>query len=201
MATKNLTSYAVAISECSTLQYSELPQVARTVADRISASGRSDARGWDALTQGQRLAAAIDLDREELFNQAGALYWAVADLEDSISEAIKVSSTSAEKNALLVVLNRLTKLREENPAPTVDGREMAGEANELGERERGTLLKMIIGMAVAGYKYNPSDAHSPVTAEIVRDLEEAGVRVSDDTVRSKLKAGAALLPGRGKRTP
>jgi hypothetical protein len=55
--------------------------------------------------------------------------------------------------------------------------------------ERQNMLKVILGMAVAGYSYNPADKRSKVVAEIVSDLERQGLAVSDDTIRRYLKEG------------
>ena len=53
----------------------------------------------------------------------------------------------------------------------------------LGTRERDTLLKIIIGMALAGYKYDPALSRSPIPQEIADDLAQQGVAVDVDTVR------------------
>jgi hypothetical protein len=65
---------------------------------------------------------------------------------------------------------------------------------ELGTRERDTLLRMIIGLAVKGYGYDPKAARSTIVPDIVSDLELAGVPVGDDTVRKYLREAAEYLP-------
>jgi hypothetical protein len=67
---------------------------------------------------------------------------------------------------------------------------------DLSTRERDTLLKMVIGLAIGGYRYDPKLARSPVIPEIANDLDKAGVRVSDDTVRKYLREGASHLPAK-----
>lgn len=67
---------------------------------------------------------------------------------------------------------------------------------DLGTRERETLLKLLIGMAVAGYKYSPVESRSHAPAEIASDLQSLGISVTDDTVRKWLKEARALLPGK-----
>ena len=66
----------------------------------------------------------------------------------------------------------------------------------LTTRERDTLLKIIIGMAVTGYKYDPIAAKSPTPAEVSDDLSKLGIDVSDETIRKHLKKAAELLPRR-----
>jgi hypothetical protein len=61
--------------------------------------------------------------------------------------------------------------------------------------ERSTLLKMIIGMAVGGYGYQPNAARSNVPADIAGDLAKNGIELTDDTVRKWLnKAASEVLP-------
>ncbi|MFO1184769.1 MAG: hypothetical protein U1E56_08285 [Bauldia sp.] len=78
------------------------------------------------------------------------------------------------------------------PAPTA-GDPPASE-KPLGARERESLLKLAIGMAVIGYSYDPHASRSNITSEIAGDLEQAGVPLDVDTVRKWLREGADLLP-------
>src|SRR5690606_31722481 len=61
-------------------------------------------------------------------------------------------------------------------------------------KEKESLLKLVIGMAVAAYRYNPQAARSDIPTEIVNDLMRAGVPLDADTVRKFLRMGAKLLP-------
>jgi hypothetical protein len=65
---------------------------------------------------------------------------------------------------------------------------------DLSTKERETLLKMIIGMAVSGYRYDPTAPKSSITTEIYDDLVSHGVGLDQDTIRSKLKDAAQFLP-------
>ena len=65
---------------------------------------------------------------------------------------------------------------------------------QLGGRERDSLLKLVIGMAVKGYTYKPGASKSPIPTEIADDLALLGISLDVDTVRKWLKAGAELLP-------
>ncbi|AKQ56398.1 Uncharacterised protein [Bordetella hinzii] len=67
------------------------------------------------------------------------------------------------------------------------------ETKEIGTRERDTLYKIIIGMAIRGYGHDASAQRSSAIADIARDLEEVGLPVSDDTIRKYMKEAAALL--------
>lgn len=67
-------------------------------------------------------------------------------------------------------------------------------ASDLGTRERESLLRLVIGMAVRGYGYDPRTKRSDKVAEIAGDLDALGVRLDPDTVRKWLKAAAELMP-------
>jgi hypothetical protein len=61
-------------------------------------------------------------------------------------------------------------------------------------KERESVLKLIIGMAVGGYGYDPRRGRSDVVAIITSDLAKAGIALDPDTVRKWIKQAAELLP-------
>lgn len=65
---------------------------------------------------------------------------------------------------------------------------------DLNPRIRETLLKMIIGMAVDYYGYDPKQTKSPFPRELSDVLIGQGLQVSDDTIRKYLQEAAQLLP-------
>jgi hypothetical protein len=64
----------------------------------------------------------------------------------------------------------------------------------LGTRERNTMLKLIIGMAVDGYKYDPNVLRSPIVPEIANALQLLGIGLDEVTIRKYLKEGKEFLP-------
>lgn len=70
--------------------------------------------------------------------------------------------------------------------------------NALSTTERNTLYKMILGMAIKKYGYNPESRRNAATGEntgsICADLEKAGLSVDSDTIRDHLKAAYAAAP-------
>jgi hypothetical protein len=64
----------------------------------------------------------------------------------------------------------------------------------LHTKERETLLKLVIGMAVGGYRYQPWEKRNEVIPDIVNDLQLTGVSLDPDTVRKWLKIASDLLP-------
>ncbi|OOG53007.1 hypothetical protein [Polaromonas sp. C04] len=71
----------------------------------------------------------------------------------------------------------------------------------LNTRERDTLLRLLIGMAVKGYSHDPAAAKSNAPKEIADDLASLGMSVSDDTVRKYLKQAAeTVLPAKPRQS-
>lgn len=84
-------------------------------------------------------------------------------------------------------------LRKKNQQTTPE--KSSKEENKiLHTRERETLLKIIIGMAVEQYGYDPAIKRNDATSNIVSDLAVCGITIDADTVRDKLQQAAELLP-------
>lgn len=65
----------------------------------------------------------------------------------------------------------------------------------LRNRERDTLLKLVIGMAIKGYSYEPTASKNTAIQEIADDLADLGMSIDPDTVRNHLKnAVNTVLP-------
>jgi hypothetical protein len=72
---------------------------------------------------------------------------------------------------------------------------------QLGTKERETLLKLVIGMAIKGYSHDPNASKSKATKEIADDLGNLGIGISDDTVRKYLsEAVATVLPAKSRQS-
>lgn len=71
----------------------------------------------------------------------------------------------------------------------------------LSTTERNTLLKLVIGMAVKGYSFDPAASRSATPKEIADDLAALGIAFTDDTVRKYLKQAAnTVLPGKPRQS-
>ena len=66
----------------------------------------------------------------------------------------------------------------------------AANDETLHPRERNSLLKILLGIAIEQYDYSPNDKKSKAPGQIVSDLAEHGLDVSDDTIRKYLNEGA-----------
>lgn len=62
------------------------------------------------------------------------------------------------------------------------------------KRERESLLKLAIGMAVDSYQYSPNQVRSRSVAKIADSLRVTGVALDEGTILSALRRGAELLP-------
>ena len=69
----------------------------------------------------------------------------------------------------------------------------------LATKERASLFKLVIGMAVNGYKYDPAAQRNNATKEICDDLEKLGIALDEDTVRKFLREAGKMLPGDKKK--
>jgi hypothetical protein len=81
---------------------------------------------------------------------------------------------------------RLEELEREKPT---------AETELLDPRERESLLKLVIGMAIGAYRYDPSAKRSSIVSEIAGDQHLIGLSISEDTVRRHLANAKELLPG------
>jgi hypothetical protein len=99
----------------------------------------------------------------------------------------KAMSLLQERNDRIAALNKeIERLTSELKATPKE--------KPLGQREGDTLRKLVIGLAMVAYAYDPKSARSEVAAEIASDLAERGLAISDDTVRKHLRESAELLP-------
>ena len=77
----------------------------------------------------------------------------------------------------------------ETPAPAHPGA-------DLNPRERDSLLKLVIGMALEQYGYDPARAKNRATKQIKDDLAHNDLDLDEETILKYLRMGAELLPGR-----
>ena len=61
-------------------------------------------------------------------------------------------------------------------------------------RERETLLKLVIGMAIGGYGHSVTANKTDTISRILVDVERLGLTISDESVRKYLNEAKELLP-------
>lgn len=88
--------------------------------------------------------------------------------------------------------------REEFQKLFEDTNESEQTTETLSTRERNTLNKMILGMAIEKYGYKPEASRNSATGEnagsICADLEKAGLPLDSETIKKKLEAAFATTP-------
>jgi len=137
------------------------------------------------------LKAAVDENHLEMVDWQ-AMYYV---LEDS-SEAREQEDRAIKEQRRATIdelTHRCVDLANQLAAAKSTLRTVPAKATEIGTRERDTLLKLVIGMAVKGYGYDPDQQRSGTVREIVSDLELVGVALDADTVRKWLRQAADLL--------
>lgn len=65
-----------------------------------------------------------------------------------------------------------------------------------GAVSRKALLRLVIGMAVKGYNYDPSAKKNSAGTDIESDLQRMGISLGDDQIRKALKEAATLISPR-----
>lgn len=94
-------------------------------------------------------------------------------------------------NTVIAMNEEADKLRTEIAAL----RRKAGDGEQLSTRERSSLLKLVIAMAIKKYNYRPSMSKNSAPANIATALRELGMALDEDTIRKYLNEAKALLPG------
>lgn len=135
-------------------------------------------------------AAVIANDLEEDWR---AMYWQLLYSSDAREQEDRAIN-ERRRATIDELTQRCADLANQLAVATSPLRTERAKATEIGTRERDTLLKIVIGMAVKGYGYDPDQQRSGTVREIVSDLELVGAALDADTVRKWLRQAADLLP-------
>jgi hypothetical protein len=63
----------------------------------------------------------------------------------------------------------------------------------LNPKSRQSLLKLVLGMAIDAYGYDPKSKKSPIPKQVVDNLAEHGISIDEDTARSWLREAAETV--------
>lgn len=91
---------------------------------------------------------------------------------------------------LIATVNKIRKTNFKVPI----SKKNADSSKGLQNRERASMLKLIIGLAIRGYGYDIDSERSPATKQICDDLDCLGISLDPDTIRKYLKEGRDILP-------
>lgn len=117
------------------------------------------------------------------------------DLLDAFdARGLQIKDWSEERAALQHEIAQLreqvSRLEQEAGARSADP-----SPKSLSVRERESLLKLVIGMAMDGYGFDPKASRSPTARELSDHLLRLELQLSDDTIRAYLNEAKDLLPG------
>jgi reverse gyrase len=74
-------------------------------------------------------------------------------------------------------------------------------SSPLSKKERDSLLELVIGMAIGGYRYDPTASKNTATADIVKDLADLGISIDAGTVLKYLNmAKNTVLPAKPRQS-
>lgn len=97
------------------------------------------------------------------------------------------------KETLRKARSEIEALREQQPARQVN-LQASHSDKTLGTKERESLLKLVGGMAVRGYGFDPTRSRNEATGEIRDDLEALGLGMNDDTIRKYVNQSTDFIP-------
>ena len=109
---------------------------------------------------------------------------------DSSNKTEITCDTAIITKDALIFLVRISGKQETGSQQTTSGK-------ELSETERNTLLKLIIGMAIDAYGYNPESSRNSASGDnknsISAKLALKGIAITDDTIRKYLNEAKNIL--------
>ena len=112
-----------------------------------------------------------------------------------------VQTPSDTKNAKIAELTQeLDSLRERVAELEQAAQKASEKAKPLQTKQRQSALKLIIGMAIKGYQYDPAAVRNDAITKISHDIESLGISLDPDTVRNWLRMATEVLPSKAKKT-
>lgn len=76
------------------------------------------------------------------------------------------------------------------PLSELVAKDNSGTEKPLEGKGRASALKLILGMAIGGYGYDPKAGRGPIPKQIADDLLLSGITLTDETVREWLRVAA-----------
>jgi hypothetical protein len=154
------------------------------------------------VARGQQIGdwkTAYEREREA---HAKTMEWAKAQLDETLEFAKRKQSDAFEigRRAVAERDAEIARLKEDLGAALEQQNNDTSETERAlspnpGPRERESMLRLIIGMAVRGYSFDPAAARNSAVKDIAGDLQFLGIGLDEDTVRKYLSEGRELLPG------
>lgn len=112
----------------------------------------------------------------------------------SLYESLLAACAETE-NLVADVYEELRKMKAHQDAAQAENR----ASKAIGTKERESMMAIIAGMAMEGYKYNPASAKNLATKDIASDIAQVGLSLDVDTVRKYVSAAVKFASDNGKR--
>ena len=137
----------------------------------------------------------INLSAIEL--SALRLLQAVAMYNMPISDDSEITQEDHKEYSICRITNTVKALSEMTGRVIPFSAPDTGAKKELSESERNSLLKLVLGMAIDGYGYNPTATKSTLTGSnkngLSAKLMTHGISITDDTIRKYLNEAKELI--------
>ena len=114
---------------------------------------------------------------------------AIINKEEKIRLGIEDSFDSKEKEKIFLLERKIQEL--EN---NLNDQKKDKEEKPLGTTERNSLYKMILGMAISGYGYDPEAKKNDAIKDISDDMVRNNISLTAETIRSYLKKANSEFP-------
>lgn len=139
-----------------------------------------------------QLAINAELEDENAGLQQTAQQWAAMHAELTGQHREEVSEIVSKLEEAETTIRMLKASAETEPQ-----RAQQAEDESLDPRERTSLYKILLAIAVEKYRFDPSASQSAAPGNIAGTTERVGLNVSTKTIRRYLDAAAPLLPAKG----
>ena len=131
--------------------------------------------------------APLELDRQVLKRKGNTVDW-----KKQYDDLLKLNNGNVGKADKLIADQR----------NVIDGLKLPiHNKSDLNTKEKTSLLKILLGLTLTNYEYNPNASRNSTAREIASDLELQGLSVDEDTIRKWLNQSKEYLPDTwGKET-
>ena len=138
-------------------------------------------------SESERSMIILDISHMDPYLETGHCIMFYPNLEDlSIEEAINDGKLFLKKADISRIIYQRSR-KQDDPKPE-------------GGVSRQSLLKLVIGMAIGGYRFDPDAKRNDSLGAIEKRLQELDISLSADTIRNALREASALLPANPHKT-
>ncbi|WP_459906760.1 hypothetical protein [Caballeronia sp. HLA56] len=148
--------------------------------------GVRSARGQPEYEKARQIATVIK--RMNWGQRYGMCKWEVKDDPFFICDAVQRAGFALPET----LIRELARRQRRDVSPTMPSFREEEEGKSAITRERKTMLKLIIGLAMGGYRMDPDSPRNLHAKEMRIDLERAGVPLDDATIKKYLDEARRL---------